>query len=158
MANDRVQLTQEGQIKLKDELEHLRSIRRPEMAAALELARETNLSTEDEPGYELAREEQSAVEGRIAVIEDMLVRAQIIDERAAQQSGVAQLGSTVMVRGDDGREQTYHIVGPMEVDVIHGKISDESPVGRALMGRRAGDSVAVSVPNGTRTITVVSLT
>ena len=158
MAAEKVLLTQEGLTKLQDELEYLRTVRLPEVAESLGEARNTNLSTEDEPGYELTREEQAAVEGRIATIQDMLVRASVIDAGAVQRSDIVQLGSTVVVTGDDGREQTFQIVGAMEVDVIHGKISDESPVGRALVGHRAGDVVEVATPNGTRRLTIASLT
>lgn len=158
MAEDKVLLTQEGLVKLRDELAYLRNVRLPEVAASLGQARETNLSTEDEPGYELTREEQAAVEGRIVVIEDMLARAELIDASAVLQSGVAQLGSTVVVKSDDGREQTFQLVGPSEVDAIRGKISSESPVGRALVGRRTGDEIEVAAPNGKRRLTIVSLT
>jgi transcription elongation factor GreA len=158
VAEERVVLTREGLTKLQDELEYLKAVRRPEVAAALEQGRESNLSTEAEPGYELAKEEQSIVERRIAVIEHTLASAELIDETAAHRSDKVQLGSTVVVSSDDSPQQTYQIVGPLEVDVAHGKISDESPVGRALLGHRAGESVEVSVPHGRRRLQIVSLT
>lgn len=157
MAADKVLLTQDGLTKLQDELNYLRNVRLPEVAESLGEARNTNLSTEDEPGYEMTREEQAAVEGRIVTIQDMLVRAEVIDAGAVQRSDIVQLGSTVVVTSEDGREQTFQIVGAMEVDVIHGKISDESPVGRALVGHRAGDQVEVAAPNGKRRLTITSL-
>jgi transcription elongation factor GreA len=153
----RIPITIEGLTKLREELEYLRNVRRSEVAETLEQARESNLSTEDEPGYELAKEEQAAVEQRIVQIEDMLARAELIDLSAAQQSDRVQLGSTVVVRPADGPEQTYQIVGSYEVDVSRGKISDESPVGRALLGRRVGEVVEVAVPNGFRKLHIVSL-
>lgn len=158
MAEERVVLTQDGLAKLRDELAYLTSVRRGEVAESLEQAREGNLSTEDDPGFELAKEEQAGVEGRIATIEDMIARAEIIDVSAAQQSDHVQLGSFVVVKPENGPEEKYQIVGPIEVDVNRGMISDESPVGRALMGRRAGDSVEVAVPNGQRRLKIVSLT
>jgi len=159
VAEDRVALTQEGLVKLQEELEHLRNVRRPQMAASLEQARESNLSTEDEPGFEFAKEEQAQVEKRILLLEDTVARAEIIDQAAAQRTGTVQLGTTVVVKPEDGPEQTYQIVGSIEeVDVIRGKISDGSPVGKALLGRRAGDMVEVAVPNGNRRLTIVSLT
>jgi transcription elongation factor GreA len=158
VAEERVLLTREGLAKLREELEYLRNVRLPEVAQSLEQARSTNLSTEDEPGYELTREEQAAVEGRIVQIEDMLARAEVIDEDAVQQSGIVQIGSTVVVVDDAGREQSFQIVNPLEVDAIHGKISSESPVGRALLGHRAGDEIEVTVPTGTRRLKIVSLT
>jgi len=157
VAADKVLLTQDGLTKLQDELNYLRNVRLPEVAESLGEARNTNLSTEDEPGYEMTREEQAAVEGRIVTIQDMLVRAEVIDAGAVQRSDIVQLGSTVVVTSEDGREQTFQIVGAMEVDVIHGKISDESPVGRALVGQRAGDQVEVAAPNGKRRLTITSL-
>jgi transcription elongation factor GreA len=157
VAADKVLLTQDGLTKLQDELNYLRNVRLPEVAESLGEARNTNLSTEDEPGYEMTREEQAAVEGRIVTIQDTLVRAEVIDAGAVQRSDIVQLGSTVVVTSEDGREQTFQIVGAMEVDVIHGKISDESPVGRALVGHRAGDQVEVAAPTGKRRLTITSL-
>lgn len=158
MAEERVVLTREGLSKLRDELEYLKDVRRPEVASALEQGRESNLSTEAEPGYEFAKEEQSIVERRIALIEHMLASAELIDETAAHHSDKVQLGSTVVVKPDDGPAQTYQIVGPLEVDVARGRISDESPVGRALIGHHVGETVEVSVPHGRRRLRVVSLT
>lgn len=158
MAEERVALTREGLEKLREELEYLRNVRRPEVARTLEQARESNLSTEAEPGYEFAKEEQSGVENRIAQLEHVVGSAEIIDEKAAKKSDQVQLGSTVVVKPDDGPEQSFQIVGPVEVDVRDGKISDESPVGRALMGHRVGDTVEVSVPHGQRRLKIKSLT
>jgi transcription elongation factor GreA len=158
VAEERATLTREGLQRLREELDYLRDVRRPQVAASLEQARETNLSTEAEPGYELAKEEQATLEKRILLIEHMLANAEIIDESAAQRSDTVRLGSTVVVKGEDDKEQTVHIVGPLEVNPLRGYISDESPVGRALMGRRAGDTVEVTVPNGTRRLKIVSLT
>jgi transcription elongation factor GreA len=158
VAEDRLSLTRDGLTRLREELDYLKNVRRPEVADALEQARESNLSTEDDPGYELAKEEQAKVEDRIVYIEDILSRADVIDEAAAHQSDTVRLGSTVIVKPEDGPEQTYQIVGSPEVDIARGKISDSSPVGRALIGRRAGDNVEVAVPNGQRRLRIVSLT
>jgi transcription elongation factor GreA len=157
VAEERATLTREGFQRLSEELAFLRDVRRPEVAAALEQARETNLSTEAEPGYELAKEEQASLETRILELEHTLGNAEIIDEQAAHGSDTVRLGSTVVVKGEDGKEQTVHIVGQLEVNPLRGYISDESPVGRALMGHRMGDTVDVEVPNGIRRLQVVSL-
>jgi transcription elongation factor GreA len=157
VAEERVALTREGLEKLREELGTLRDVRRPEVALALEQARESNLSTESEPGYELAKEEQSIVERRIALLEDMIARAEIIDEGAASASDHVQLGSTVVVSSDNGPDQTVRIVSSVEVDVAHGKISEDSPVGRALLGHRVGDVVEVAVPAGVRRLKIMSL-
>lgn len=158
MAEDRVALTRDGLAKLQEELEYLRTVRRPQVAASLEQARESNLSTEDEPGFEFAKEEQAQVEKRILLLEDTVARAEIIDQDAAQRTGTVQLGTTVVVKPEDGPEQTYQIVGSIEeVDVIRGKISAGSPVGKALLDKRAGETVEVATPNGSRRLTIVSL-
>lgn len=158
MAEERVALTREGLEKLREELQYLQNVKRPEVAESLEQARESNLSTEAEPGYEFAKEEQSLVERRIAVLEHMIASAEVIDESAAHKSGRVQLGSVVVVKPEDGPAQTFQIVGSLEVDVRDGKISDESPVGRALMGHRVGDVVEVAVPHGQRRLEITSLT
>jgi transcription elongation factor GreA len=158
VAEERVTLTREGMERLREELDFLRDVRRPQVAETLEQARESNLSTEAEPGYELAKEEQASLENRILTIEHMLANAELIDESAAQHSDTVRLGSTVVVKGDDGLDQTVHIVGSLEVNPMRGYISDESPVGHALMGRKAGDIVEVETPTGRRRLTVVSLT
>jgi transcription elongation factor GreA len=157
VAEERATLTRDGMQRLRDELEYLREVKRPQVAASLEQARESNLSTEAEPGHELAKEEQAALETRILLIEHTLANAEIIDETAAQQSDTVRLGSTVVVKSDDAKQQTVHIVGPLEVNPLKGFISDESPVGRALMGRRVGDSVEVDVPTGKRQLQIISL-
>src|SRR5947209_14654526 len=109
VAEDRVALTREGLGKLQEELDYLRNVRRPEVAQTLEQARQSNLSTEAEPGYEFAKEEQSGVENRIVQLEHMLAAAQVIDEAAVSQSDEVRLGSTVVVKSDDGPEQTFQI-------------------------------------------------
>jgi transcription elongation factor GreA len=158
VAEERVALTREGLAKLREELEYSKNVRRAEVAESLEQARESNLSTEAEPGYELAKEEQATLEKRILQLEDMVSRAELIDEKLAHNSDQVQLGSTVVVKPDDGPEQTIQIVGSLEVDVAKGKISDESPVGRALLGHRLGDTVEVTVPHGSRRLRIMSLT
>jgi len=157
VAEERVALTREGLEKLRDELQYLENVKRREVAEALEQARESSLSTEAEPGYEYAKEEQSILEGRIAQLEHMIGNAEVIDESAAHRSGRVQLGSVVVVEPDDGPEQSFQIVGSLEVDVRDGKISDESPVGSALMGHAVGDVVEVAVPHGKRRLKITSL-
>ena len=157
VAEARVPLTLEGLTRLREELAYLTDVKRLELAASLEQGRENNLSTEDDPGFEFARQEQASVEERILTLADMIARAEIIDETAARHSPIVQLGSTVVVKPDDGPAQTYHLVGSIEVDVSRGKISDSSPVGRALLGHRPGERVEVSTPNGSRGLTIVSL-
>jgi transcription elongation factor GreA len=158
VAEDRVALTREGMTKLHEELDYLRDVRRPEVAQTLEQARETNLSTEAEPGYEFAKEEQAGVENRIAQLEHMLGTAEVIDEAAVHHSDRVRLGSTVVVKSNDSPDQTFQIVDPVEVDVKEGKISEESPVGHALMGHSVGETVVVSAPHGERRLKITWLT
>jgi transcription elongation factor GreA len=106
---------------------------------------------EDNPEYEQAKEEVGLLDSRIYELEEMIGRAQIITE---SHSSVVGPGSTIEVLADDGESETYHLVGAVESDPATGRISVESPVGRALVGKRKGDKVTVSVPAGTLTLTI----
>ena len=106
---------------------------------------------EDNPEYEQAKEEVGLIDGRIYELEEMIGRAEIIHEH---HSNVAEPGSTVEVVDEDGNAETYHLVGAVESDPSAGRISVESPVGRALVGRKKGDKITVSVPAGSLTLTI----
>jgi transcription elongation factor GreA len=137
-------LSAEGLEKLTAELEHLRTVTRPEVIARVAAARALG-DLRENADYEYARKEQSFVEGRIQTLEQMLRHSVIIEAPAAGES--AHLGSTVVVE-TDGVEATYLLVGPTEADPSAGKISNASPVGAALIGARAGDAVTVRLPSG----------
>jgi transcription elongation factor GreA len=139
------QLTADGLEKLTAELEQLRTVTRPEVIARVAAARALG-DLRENADYEYARKEQSFVEGRIQALEQMLRHAVVFEARA--QSDTAHLGSTVVVESG-GDEATYLLVGPTEADPAAGRISNVSPVGRALIGARAGDEVSVSLPVGT---------
>jgi len=146
VKNNEFYLTAEGLKALKDELHELITVKRVELAERLKEAKaEGDLS--ENAMYDAARDEQSFVEGRIAEIEHILKHATIISNKG--KSTVA-LGSKVHVELEDG-EQEYVIVGSTEANPDKGYISDESPIGKALLGRKPGDEVTVEVPSGTMT-------
>ncbi len=147
MPDKPVPLTKEGLAKLEQELEYLRSARRPEVAARIHAAKDL-ASTQDNAEYEDAKNEQAFVEGRILTLEKLIQNAVVIDEAQAHAAKAVQLGSSVTVTAQDGREEHYTIVGPAEADPRDGRISNESPVGRALLGKRVGEKVQVTVPKG----------
>ena len=147
-----VLLTPEGLVRLKHELEVIRE-RRKEAAERMRDAFQPG-DIEDNPEYEQAKEEVGLLDVRIYELEEMIGRAQIIHER---HGSVAEPGSTIEIEDDDGLVETYHLVGAVESDPSSGRISIESPVGRALVGKRKGDKVTVSVPSGTLSFTVKSV-
>lgn len=148
MAN-RVPMTPEGYARLSEELKRLKTIERPAIIRAIAAAREHGDLSENAE-YHAARERQSFIEGRVLELEDQLARAEVID--AAKLSGDrVMFGATVrLVDEETDEEVTYRIVGPLEADIGLGLLSVESPLARALLGRKAGDHVEVETPRGTR--------
>jgi len=149
MVNDKeVILTLDGLAKLEKELEHLKTVRRREVAERIKQALEFGDISENSE-YEDAKNEQGFIEGRILSIEKMLRNARIIDE-SEEHTGVVTVGSTVkLVEVNGGTEAEYTIVGSAEANPLQSKISNESPVGRSLMGQKVGSVVNVNVPMGT---------
>ena len=140
-------LTQEGYQKLEDELETLKTVRRREVADRIKVAISFGDISENAE-YDEAKNEQAQVEERIIKLESMIRRAVIIDESTID-SNVVTIGSIVKVNDMDFEEEVeYTIVGSAEADPYEGKISNESPVGKALLGRTIGDVVEVQVPDG----------
>lgn len=143
MTEQVVYLTREGYERLKAELEHLRTVRRQEVARRLhEALAEGDILENAE--LEAARNEQAFVEGRIMALEMLLGTAEIVE--GEKPSGVVGVGSRVTVVEDNGSPETYHIVGPAEADPSQGRISYESPLGKALLGHQVGDEVRVDAP------------
>jgi transcription elongation factor GreA len=142
-----VPVTKAGLKKLHAELKNLIENKRVETAARLQQTREDSPGSQNEGQYEEAKNEQAFIEGRIRAIEQILDNAEVIDEKKAHQKDLVHLGATVTV-SVARREQTFTIVGMVEVDAGHGFISDESPVGRALLGKKVGETVAVEAPSG----------
>lgn len=147
MHDKPVFLTPEGRAKLEGELKHLREVRRAEVAERIRLSKEFT-DTDDNAEFEEAKNEQAFVEGRILTLERMLANAVRIEQDPTRHDAV-RIGSSVTVVDDEGETEHYTIVGSAEVDPPNGKISNESPVGRALLGRSAGDVVEVAIPAGT---------
>jgi len=156
MANNQseaVYLTAEGRRRLQEELEHLTTVERSNIAARLHSAiKDGDLS--ENAAYSAAKEDQGHLEGRIGSIQASLRRAVLIDESAS--SDKVQLGSRVTVEDEDG-EMTYQLVGPIEAAPGQGRISNESPVGRALLGHGAGDEVTVETPGGASAVRIVKV-
>jgi transcription elongation factor GreA len=152
MAEKPIFLTPEGRAKLEAELEHLRSVRRAEVAERIHSAKEEGDIMENS-AYDAAKDEQAFVEGRIMTIEQMLKNVVMINGARSKDS--VGLGSvvTIVERGASD-EDVFHIVGSAEADPDRGRISNESPVGRALLGKRVGDEIQVKIPDGVRYIKV----
>jgi len=147
-------LTPEGKARLEEELEFLLKVRRPEVAEHIRLAREDGDLSEN-AGYDAAKEEQAHVEGRILTLENILKNAQVIEKKG--NSGTVVVGSQVTVQEDGYDPETFHIVGSAEVNPQQGRISNKSPLGRALLGKRQGDEVQVNTPNGVAVFTVIQV-
>jgi transcription elongation factor GreA len=153
MASKPVPLTREGLAKLERELEYLHTVRRQEVADRIHQAKEL-ASTQNNAEYDDAKNEQAFVEGRILTLEKMVQNAVIIEER---HSSRVELGSKVSVVSADGKEQHYTIVGSAEASPKDGRISNESPVGRALLGKSVGEEVQVQVPAGILRLTITGI-
>lgn len=145
------QLTADGKKDLENELEGLKG-RRGDIATKIADARDYGDLSENAE-YDAAREEQGLVETRIAEIEDILQNAELI--RVSKASGAVVLGSTVEI--ENGKTFTYTIVGPVEADPLSGRVSNESPIGVALMGKKVGDNVTISTQKGDITYTIKSI-
>jgi transcription elongation factor GreA len=146
-------ITNDGLDKLRHELEEMVSIKRPEVAQRIHDAMEHGDLSENAE-YEDAKNEQAFVEGRIQTLEALIKNATLIDEHTSNDH--VQIGSTVKVNGPDGN-QAFTIVGSAEAKPTEGRISNESPVGRALLGRKKGDNVTVQVPAGDIAYKIVSI-
>lgn len=145
------QITEAGRAELEAELETLKS-RRGEIADKIAEARDYGDLSEN-ADYDTAREDQALVETRIAEIEEILGKAEIIKAKSTSRVSV---GSTVELKFD-GKSVTYTLVGPIEADPLEGKISNESPIGEALMGKKVGESVTITTPKGSTTYEIVKI-
>lgn len=153
MADRITYLTKEGLIKLKAELELLVHVRRKEIASRIQEAKELGDLSENAE-YQEAKNEQAFNEGRIEELESTLRNVNIIEEQTTG-NGVIQVGSTV--HADNGNNHTLQIVGSNEADPLSGKISNESPLGLSLLGKRAGDKVTITTPRGPVSYTITKV-
>ena len=156
MAEKAVPMTRDGLQRLEKELDHLRTVRRQEVAERIHQSKEL-ASAQNNAEYEEAKNEQAFVEGRILTLENILQNAVVIDEEAAHHANRVQIGSRVKVTNQDGGELLYTIVGVAEARPAEGLISNESPVGRALLGKRVGDQIQIEVPKGVLRLTVTQI-
>jgi transcription elongation factor GreA len=150
--NKTYQITKEGKVELENELEQLKG-RRGEIAEKIAEARDYGDLSENAE-YDAAREEQGIVETRIVEIEDILLNAQII--QGASKDGKVSLGTTVDLETED-KKVSYTVVGPVEADPLAGKISNESPIGEALIGKVIGDKVVIKTPKAETEYTIKAI-
>ncbi len=152
--SSKVYLTREGAQKIRDELAYLRDVKRPELAARLRAAIQQGDLSEN-ADYTAAKEEQAFLEGRILQLENLLANAEILPDET-QADGEVRIGSRVTVVEEGfGDEETFQIVGAAEADPLAGKISNVSPLGQALLGKRVGAKVRVTTPNGPTVFRIV---
>ena len=149
-----VYLTQEGLDELKNELDNLINVRRPENIQAIKEARSLGDLSENAE-YDAARNEQAQIEGRIKQLEKMLENVSIISEVSKDKVGI---GNTVAIKYvDDDEEDEYKVVGSQEVDPFESRISNESPIAKALFDHKVGDVVTVESPNGSYEIEIIEI-
>src|SRR3989440_5078464 len=154
MEDKPVLLTKEGLQALEEELEQLVNVRRADVAERIRQARDFGDIAENAE-YTEAKNEQSLVEGRIQTLEAMVRNAVLIEEESRER-GVVAVGAQVNVSSEEGEEK-YSIVGAAEADPLNGRISNESPLGRALLGHKAGDEVEWTSPIGTSRVKILSV-
>ena len=146
-------LTADGYLELEEELNELKTVQRPEIIRALKDARAQGDLSEN-ADYDAARAAQAQIEARIKELEYRLEHSEIASNVS---EGKVIVGSTVTVMDEDDEEDTYKIVGSVEADSFNNKISNESPLGKALMGHVEGDTVSVESPNGEYSITILKI-
>ncbi|NQD65502.1 transcription elongation factor GreA [Bacillus haikouensis] len=149
-------MTLEGKEKLEKELENLKSVKRKEVVERIKIARSFGDLSENSE-YDAAKDEQAFVEGRISTLENMIRNAKIIQEDD-MNSDTVQLGKSVtFVELPDGDEETYTIVGSAEADPFEGKISNDSPIAKSLLGHKIGAKVTVQTPGGEMSVKIVEV-
>ena len=156
MPDNPVLLTEEGLARLEKELEHLKTVRRPQVAERIRQAKEL-ASTQNNAEYDDAKNDQAFVEGRILTLEKLIQDARIINEEEAHHASAVQIGSTVHLVDSLGKRTQYTIVGSAEADPKSGRISNESPVGLSLLGKRVGDEVHVQAPKAVLRFTITKI-
>jgi transcription elongation factor GreA len=150
-------LTKEGFDKLQEELDHLRTVKRQEVANRLHEAMEGGELIENAE-YEAAKNEQAFVEGRIQELDVLLATAQIIEDNGKHKKGdLIQVGSKVTIKEGNFEAETFTIVGAAEANPREGKISNESPIGKAILGRKLNEVVKVETPAGTYNVKILKV-
>ncbi|NHC39429.1 transcription elongation factor GreA [Bacillus sp. MM2020_1] len=157
MATEKVfPMTQAGKDKLVQELEYLKSVKRKEVVERIKIARSFGDLSENSE-YDSAKEEQAFVEGRITTLENMVRNAKIIAEVAMASDSVTLGSSVTFIELPDGDEETYSIVGSAEADPFEGKISNDSPIAKSLLGKKVGDQVSVQTPGGEMSVRITKI-
>ncbi|MDP1417494.1 transcription elongation factor GreA [Peribacillus simplex] len=149
-------MTKEGKLKLEQELEQLKTVKRKEVVERIKIARSFGDLSENSE-YDSAKEEQAFVEGRITTIENMIRNAKIIEGNDTNTDTVSLGKSVTFVELPNGDEETYSIVGSVEADPFDGKISNDSPIAKSLIGKRVGDKVSIMTPGGEMSVKIVSI-
>ncbi|MCQ6273593.1 transcription elongation factor GreA [Bacillus sp. V3B] len=149
-------MTQAGKEKLEQELEQLKTVKRKEVVERIKIARSFGDLSENSE-YDSAKEEQAFVEGRITTIENMIRNAKIIGEDEMSSDSVSLGRSVTFVELPNGDEETYTIVGSAEADPFEGKISNDSPIAKSLLGKKVGDQVTVQTPGGEMKVKIVTI-
>lgn len=156
MEKEIIYLTAEGMKKLKDELDHMRSVERPAISAAIAEARDKGDLSENAE-YDAAREAQGLLEMRIAQLEHTLSKARIIDESKIDTSKVQILSRVKLLNHNVNREVEYTIVSEKEANLREGKLAIGTPIAKALLGKKVGDIVEVAVPAGTLKLEILNI-
>lgn len=149
-------MTLAGKEKLEQELEYLKTVKRKEVVERIKVARSFGDLSENSE-YDSAKEEQAFVEARIAAIENMIRNAKIIDEDEINRDVVTLGSSVTFIELPDGEEETYTIVGSAEADPFEGKISNDSPIAKSLLGHKVNDEVTVQTPGGEMLVKIVDI-
>lgn len=154
MSNNECLLTSQGFLKLEEELNELKTVKRPQVIEAIKDARAQGDLSEN-ADYDAARNDQAELEARIKELEYMIEHATIIEEN---ESGKVNIGSTVVVSYiDDDEEEEYKIVGSLEANPFENRISNESPIGKAVLHKKVGDIVSVESPNGSYDVKIIEI-
>ena len=149
-------MTKAGKEKLEQELEYLKTVKRKEVVERIQIARSFGDLSENSE-YDAAKDEQAFVESRIQMLENMIRNAKIIEEDL-EKTDIVSLGRTVtFIELPDGEEESYTIVGSAEADPFEGKISNDSPIAKSLIGRRVGEEVTVHTPGGDMVVKIVAV-
>ena len=149
-------MTEEGLKELKKELAYLKTDKRKEVAKRLQEAISYGDLSENSE-YEEAKNEQAFVEGRAVELERMIKNAKIIDEAKAHKAKTVQIGTTVVLQEEDDPKEEYTIVGSTEANPLENRISNESPIGSAILGKKKGDKVEVGAPGGSFVVKILDL-
>ena len=154
--SNKVYLTNEGFLEIEEELNHLKEVKRPEIIKALKDARALGDLSEN-ADYDAARNEQAQIEGRISELEKILETAELIEKTDTDKVGLGTIVTVRYLDEDDDDTEEYKIVGSKEADPSNNKISNESPLAKAILGARAGDERTVESPNGSYRVEIVEI-